>query len=1671
MIANDFTDLESFTEKELSSQSFLNKSQINKGHYKKVINSKKISNIIEEIYGRSLFSCNDALCLAEGIYEDYSLSCGRAWSSKPNHDRLKDIIYNYNQSQLYPHTLNQDYRDQVRDESFKQFYGIFSKILKIFCNNAKANSKNGWEHLYPYHSLRQEDYKDSRFKKEYEKFETAFNRQNVYELMKMSQEWKGFTSLDHTLGVYNLCMFIGKQMKNLGFPVDLAILSGASIGHDIGKYGCVGEELKRIAYYHYFYTKDWYDRNGLFALSHYATNHSTWDLEELRLPNEEIILIYSDFRVKNRVYPDGTSAMDIYSNKESFDVIRDKLDNLDEAKLDRYRKVYRKLEDLERMFITLGINTDIKQGIKQEDLGQKRSMFNALCIVNGNVNSDFISILPNSEIINACKTLTVAHNIFVMDKIRDTYSLKRLFEDARHEKTKSDLRIYLSIIEAYSDFLTLEQRELCINFLFGLLDHPDDDIRYHSSDTIGKFVAEMREAYTRYLPPDKTHMVIDKSDEYLDMIFSLLDSIEQSDPEGYLTERKLYNVTIAIRRLLKTTLKDKRAEIENKIMDRVLKRANNRRSLPLLYLTEIISDAGRNISDATIIKAGEMLFNNLFHNDHRIRLMALRALLNLSIRKIWDDFHKLNRDKIISGLKNIISNTKCPTELYMVSKLLKTTDKSFSKELPCDMLSKVDSTLENVDIRPIFLKNLKTSTPWIEKKINCIMLVEIAEILKISDPDSSLIIDIAIHLGNVLKVSQYEGTRFQAGSSLLELSRMLNHTQLNELSIELLRTLEQESLGFTHYIPRVLGQIVAKLPADEFLEVYDDIKQKIKTGSPSLKELYLKTLSIILSHIKDDIHEENSRDIKMLGLLTGALCDTDRYTKQKAHYIIGSRIFGSKFLTPYQKRDILAVSLKKILSLISNTPNDYIDLFYSASLLNNIYIFISNFEFEHNTLKLSKDNKVAFFPGTFDPCSLSHLEIIKCCQKDGFDVFIQVDEFSWRKRTLPPAIRKNIIRLSTSHLLNTFIYPEIPPINIANTHDLQRLIETFKGRNIFMVAGADVVANATAYQSGKESLLKSLDHYIVYRKDTRGKSIHRQKPFKKAIKTFTGKVIIKELNDVFNHINSTKIRNLVDSDDPIDHMVDARSAMYIRDNNLYIKQPEQKQSIEFWDFKIETIDIANDLKSIRGIPQKIQDFFVSKKRRYYSERYDLTENLIKRDAKLFIIKRSKQENDFIAVIIYFDLRDQGIFGIIKDPVISKFQRSNTFGKIAFIDSAYIHKDFQIFAKSRFHLYLIKEGYLFSLQELDLSLLRENSDLGKAERLEKHYTKLTGYNQIPHEWRQNNKTLSLMIADLRKPVLFINDLEDVLKAPFNSHPAIKSRLKKNRESNLNILSKINRESVIISLNYKDIVFNLMEKISLINRQEKNCPYLCILFGNILGKYIVPDTITKALHAERVVNKQGKLVGFTHSKYYYSIPIQLKTIKAFGRKTIMTDIVVHSARRILNIKKAAGEVGVEIKKVVSGLISGLAKEIMDANNIESDSLFYVPRLHSWYEEHNFYPYIGGDSILDYIDIDEPFNRAMSYVLPFCPYEQQYNTSLNDRLVFSQNSLLNAHSLFSDIENIYLETKKKNLILNNMQEIVESPRLPVYNPLFLPDREEMVTELILKDIETLKRFYPIA
>src|SRR6056297_1484401 len=263
-------------------------------------------------------------------------------------------IYHFCQYLSFPDT-RPEFKDLPLSKK-KLFFMFLLTYRQIITLKEQYGETDLFLHQYPFSFLSSREIGLLEQPEEYRRFLNAFDKLFIYEMMALSKEIYQYSTLDHVCGVHALALSIARQIQEQGFSLDLGIVSGSAAGHDVGKYGCRGSEQKRVPYLHYYYTDIWFQQQNIPYIGHIAVNHSVWDLELENLSLESLILIYSDFRVKNKKDSD---QMYIYSLQESFQVILNKLDNLDEKKEKRYRHVFTKLKDFEDFLIDNSVDVNL----------------------------------------------------------------------------------------------------------------------------------------------------------------------------------------------------------------------------------------------------------------------------------------------------------------------------------------------------------------------------------------------------------------------------------------------------------------------------------------------------------------------------------------------------------------------------------------------------------------------------------------------------------------------------------------------------------------------------------------------------------------------------------------------------------------------------------------------------------------------------------------------------------------------------------------------------------------------------------------------------------------------------------------------------------------------------------------------------------------------------------------------------------------------------------------------------------------------------------------------------------------------------------------------------------------------------------------------------------------
>ena len=146
--------------------------------------------------------------------------------------------------------------------------------------------------------------------------------------------------------------------------------------------------------------------------------------------------------------------------------------------------------------------------------------------------------------------------------------------------------------------------------------------------------------------------------------------------------------------------------------------------------------------------------------------------------------------------------------------------------------------------------------------------------------------------------------------------------------------------------------------------------------------MLLKTIGVCIENypsyikrFKEDKKSNEHRLDRLLGLLLNGMASFDEEIETEAFRIIGNHIFSSNRLLLKEKHFIFNRIGKKALTLLAKKEDDEFIFLNNSASLNNIYRFILDYEFNYGNIKLLSKQKVAFFPGSFDPFSLSHKKI------------------------------------------------------------------------------------------------------------------------------------------------------------------------------------------------------------------------------------------------------------------------------------------------------------------------------------------------------------------------------------------------------------------------------------------------------------------------------------------------------------------------------------------------------------------------------------------------------------------------------------------------------------------------------------------------------------------------
>ena len=1506
---------------------------------------------------------------------------------------------------IYQYALSKSFPDAVEiklDSKLDKASEIYLKVFSLALEIQKHSGDESWQSRYPVEFI-----EENEADEEYLKFVNYCKKEYIYEMMKLNQEIMGYNTLDHICGVHYLSLFLSRQLIYAGLPVNISRVSGAAFGHDLGKYGCRENEAKAVPYLHYYYTDMWFKKHNIPYIGHIAVNHSTWDLELENLPVESLILIYCDFRVKNITDIDGKEKMHIFSLKESFDVVLNKLDNLDEEKSKRYKKVYSKLKDFEDYMIHLGININPSVKTNYKNILSQNKKYN-------------YSLMNGDKIIRNFKYHSIKHNLNLMYKFRDEASLSSILEIARSQDDWKNLRMYLEVIDEYSTYLTQKQKLITLKFLYDELVHPEDDIRRQSAEIMGSMIATFDEEYRKIVPQD---VIIEPPKINSSKIFAkYLDLFINPDYKIIPAHREWigYNLSTMISSLfMHCSIKLTGTMV--RIFLELLKNSIDLSENTQLYLVECLKYIPIIKYKDNIDIFFEYIDRMLDKPEGILRISLLEAILGI-INKLDDNSPYELMLKKLYEKKIIYSEKPCESYLnYKISKLLK-----LENNLSDRFYNENDEKISDM-----FLSNLKTATSWVIKRTQVKILLDCT----LKSPENYGL-HTAMHYCNLLKVSAVENVRNRAGEALVKIIPYLSVEERNDVAVELLRALEIEGYQFTEYIPGYLGRIILYLKPVELDEIIDDLALKVKKSNHEICLLILKTIGIAIvnyslysSRFKESNNKYESRLLKMLGILLNGLVNYSPQIKQSALTVIGREIFNSKIMKMEQKKYIFNLIAKKMLTLLTNDVEEELLFLTNSANLNFIYRFITDYTFVNGNIILDYPKCAAFFPGTFDPFTLSHKQIATTIRDMGFEVYLQVDEFSWSKLTLPNLLRKNIINMSIADELNIFIYPEEFPTSLTNPEDLKLLKSNFPESEVYIVVGSDVLINASSYKDyAKGSFLYSFSH-IIFERKSHSFNDDNKILLDNVISKIKGNVIKLALPPQYEDISSTLIRNYIDENRDITSLVDSLAQNYIYDYGFYKSEPQYKALIKTISIEIDVVE-----KFDNNIIEQLSQIFVNN---YRTAFINLSSFFDKLNAR-FIVIRDVKNKKVLGFSAFHWIRSYTLYDELKNSIFTEYIRENAGGRIISIDGIYTDKDIDL---DNLEQIILTETLAFCIgKDYDYAIYH---NMIKNLNMESVYEvlALNGFERLPSEIGD-----PVFVVNMSSPSTLSLDLQNFIKEPFKSSDVVRRVVKDCRKRLKKAISALYPGNLILSFDIDIMNEALVNKIcnengvpNISEVPRKLGPYMCVPFGNTLNRSIVPNTVTKALHTEKQFEPDMKSFNIGPYPYYLSLENQVKMIRSFNKPLILIDDLLNKGYRLKALSPILNKENIQIQDIIVGILSGRGKEIMDIKGRKVDCAYFIPKLKVWFNESAMYPFIGGDTLWRGNYPERNLVPSINLILPYTSLSFLGDTAKTSLYELSEVCIENSLEIITAIELEYQKVHERKLTLSSFGEVFVYPRCP--------------------------------
>jgi len=1011
-------------------------------------------------------------------------------------------------------------------------------------------------------------------------------------------------------------------------------------------------------------------------------------------------------------------------------------------------------------------------------------------------------------------------------------------------------------------------------------------------------------------------------------------------------------------------------------------------------------------------------------------------------------------------------------------------------------------------LQHIFLANLKTDTHWYIKKIH----LELLELYGKSWGGENLFY-LALHLCNILKVSEVENIRRSAGFTLLKLVKGLKKEGLNDIAIELIRALEINDFKFVYNIPFFLSNIFVLLDEKEANEMLEDLSDKIRRKTHGITILHIQTTALSLSFLLEKLEKDNILNVlsdirieKLLRMLVSATYDSNNNIRMSAFHNLGLTIFDNKNISDTLKYEVLNKIIKKLNILLSNKMENNFVLSQNSVAYNYIYRFINDFETKNGSIQITKKDKIAFFFGAFSPFSLAHKEVAIKVRDSGCEVMLMLDDFMWKRSLLPSKIRGEIAALSVSDQLEINVYPLELPINRGNDNDIRKLNDLFQGMDKWIIVAEEAILKDDFYSLENKSMeLFNMNHFIFERR----LSCESSEELPEKISRINGKIIRLKIDNDKMRFSSKAISNLISTQGDLSSVIDSSAEKYISSFGFNDDVNRYKEAFEDISMDVETHDVyKNDLiTEIKTIFFNGDNSFGEYIEKHYK----------KPEAGILTIRKTLT-GDLMGFSVYSKLKNDLVYDHFRDREISSFVYDNSTGSILLINGIfYDEKD-----KTKIDRLLLTETLANALaHDYEYCLYHDNIIRRDISLISKALT-LYGFIKL----RINGAEFPVFHVSMKNVSTLYLDIKPLIKSPYSGMKEVTDMISLNRERLQFALTRLSPGQLLLSFDRKMLYASLIKKIckendvsyitedsssaisdgnssaisegnssavsegnssaisegSVYSKKHKYGDAVCAPFGNMLFKQMVPNCITKSLHTEKIFHSD--LVGFRigASPFYLDLETQIKILASMDKPVILIDDLLDKGYRLNALNPLLWKHKVNVKKIIVGILSNKGKELMDIQGHKVEGAYIVPKLKTWFNESMLIPFLGGDSIekLQFSmdnrklipSVEENHSEisnlipSINMLLPYAKPTFVKDSGIGKVEELSKVCLEGAIEIFRTLEKIYEEINGKGLYIEKLGDVLMIPRIPDIGVAASYKKGIRVSEALESELERLIR-----